>query len=467
MVPEAPEGWEFVNPELVPKQVRTYLNSQDHFYRLLIQKKADKPATPTEPTKPETKQVTRKIILHLPDGDKVVAQTATATKKGKHWKIESFSAYQVPVIDGYSASVNEVPAKILTVEELDQPQVVEVNYQLIENKDNDDQGEEPETGKDKDEKPSEDRPTTGDQQDENIDQPAEGAEDQDKVTDDQEDVDKPDSDEKSDNNQPEEGDDQENGDQDDVKDNQEATDQVKPDEGSDNQPGKGEDQENSDQDNQDDVKDETVDQTKPGNDDSSTEPGAADQDKVNEGKDEPAGSPDKDQATSGDNTTNFPDTDEATDQAKPITPPVTEKHPSNLPNHKDEDQRPDVNKDNNTADRDNKIEQPSLPGKNDLDNKNKGQEGKPTDNNPGQLVDTNFTPSIKTDEADPLLGQKLAQLQAPLNQLEDEYNVNSQPALPQTGNEPDTVTTLLGLIITAWTALTSLFLIDKKLNKFK
>lgn len=75
--------------------------------------------------------------------------------------------------------------------------------------------------------------------------------------------------------------------------------------------------------------------------------------------------------------------------------------------------------------------------------------------------------STNTDEAvDPLLGQKLKQLQAPLDHLEDDHNLSKQYELPQTGNRADTTTTLVGLAITVLTAITSLLLINKKFNKF-
>lgn len=81
----------------------------------------------------------------------------------------------------------------------------------------------------------------------------------------------------------------------------------------------------------------------------------------------------------------------------------------------------------------------------------------------GQVVPT---PKETNEAVDPLLGQKLKQLQAPLNELEDEHKMSNQYELPQTGNRVDTATTILGTAITAIVALTSLLLIRKKFNKF-
>lgn len=82
---------------------------------------------------------------------------------------------------------------------------------------------------------------------------------------------------------------------------------------------------------------------------------------------------------------------------------------------------------------------------------------------PDQVVPT---PKETNEAVDPLLGQKLKQLQAPLNELEDEHKMSNQYELPQTGNSVDTATTILGTAITVIVALTSLLLIRKKFNKF-
>lgn len=85
---------------------------------------------------------------------------------------------------------------------------------------------------------------------------------------------------------------------------------------------------------------------------------------------------------------------------------------------------------------------------------------------PRDPVQTAPAPKESNEAVDPLFGQKLKQLQAPLNELEDEHKMSNQYELPQTGNRADTVTTLSGIAITVFVALTSLFFIGKKFNKF-
>lgn len=68
---------------------------------------------------------------------------------------------------------------------------------------------------------------------------------------------------------------------------------------------------------------------------------------------------------------------------------------------------------------------------------------------------------------DPELKTKLAQLQAPLNQLADESNMNNQRVLPQTGNQHNLISTLLGAVIIALVALTRLLTFNKKLNNLR
>lgn len=132
--PPLDEGWEYVNKASLPEKIRYYVQGNGHSIHLLIQKQNNQSKQPEEPTeKPVTKQVIRKIILHLPAGDKVVTQTITANKEGDQWTIPAFEAYTVPLIDGYEASLNEVPTLQPTKDELAKEYSVEVNYAPLKN----------------------------------------------------------------------------------------------------------------------------------------------------------------------------------------------------------------------------------------------------------------------------------------------------------------------------------------------
>lgn len=106
----------------------------------------------------------------------------------------------------------------------------------------------------------------------------------------------------------------------------------------------------------------------------------------------------------------------------------------------------------------------------------------PTINGPTDKQQDNSANHIPTDPLQPItlgpeqptaemddseLKTKLAQLQAPLTQLADESNMNKQKALPQTGNQHNLISTLLGAVIIALVALTRLLTFNKKLNNLR
>lgn len=123
-MPAAPKGWEYINRELLPDSFLCY-DYRDPFYLFLVREIGEQPAASTQ-----TKQLTRKIICHLPEGDKVYEQTVTAKKVGDSpWSVPAFPEFTVPVPTGYRPSLKAVPAQDAAPSQA--TLTVEVTYQAI------------------------------------------------------------------------------------------------------------------------------------------------------------------------------------------------------------------------------------------------------------------------------------------------------------------------------------------------
>lgn len=142
-LPTPPAGWEYVNGSQLPTTLRITPGTANAF-TFLIQKKAaqheSKPVHKPE-IKLETKQLLRRIVLHLPAGDQIVTQHATATRRvtvkdGKttygKWQISPFDELQLAPMAGYQTSTDRIAALCLTPEQLDQElPTIEVQYHKL------------------------------------------------------------------------------------------------------------------------------------------------------------------------------------------------------------------------------------------------------------------------------------------------------------------------------------------------
>lgn len=136
-LPELPDGWEYVDLDHLPKTIKVAPKAGG--YTFMIQPAKD-PGHHTEHHQ-ETKELWRKIVLHLPSDDQAIMQKATATRSvtvtdGQptygEWQISPFAELRLPAMASYKTSVDQVPALQLTADQLDQdPVTVEVNYQRI------------------------------------------------------------------------------------------------------------------------------------------------------------------------------------------------------------------------------------------------------------------------------------------------------------------------------------------------
>ena len=123
-MPAAPKGWEYINREQLPDSFLCY-DYRDPFYLFLVRETGEQPASSTQ-----TKQLTRKIICHLPGGDKVYEQTVTATKVGDSpWSVPAFPEFTVSVPTGYRPALKTIAAQ--TADPDQPPLTVEVAYQAI------------------------------------------------------------------------------------------------------------------------------------------------------------------------------------------------------------------------------------------------------------------------------------------------------------------------------------------------
>ena len=121
-LPTPPAGYHYFIKNL-PKEIQYFPNTGHSTFYLTIKKDGNNQG------KIVSKVLTRKVIFHLPAGDKVIEQSARADFKNGHWIIQSFPKLTVPQVDGYVSTVKSVPD--LQVEENAIDQVVptfEVQY---------------------------------------------------------------------------------------------------------------------------------------------------------------------------------------------------------------------------------------------------------------------------------------------------------------------------------------------------
>lgn len=135
-LPEPPEGWKYVGKDQLPKIVQITPGATR--FNFLIQKND----TDThQEKKQENKELSRKIILHLPTGDKVITQHARATRDvsvvdGKNsygeWQISPFDEFVLPQVDGYQSSLTKVASLQLTADQLEkEPVTIKVDYHKV------------------------------------------------------------------------------------------------------------------------------------------------------------------------------------------------------------------------------------------------------------------------------------------------------------------------------------------------
>ena len=135
-LPEPPEGWKYVGKDQLPKIVQ--ITSGATRFNFLIQKND---TDPHQEKKQENKELSRKIILHLPTGDKVITQHARATRDvsvvdGKtsygEWQISPFDEFVLPQVDGYQSSLTKVASLQLTADQLEkEPVTIKVDYHKV------------------------------------------------------------------------------------------------------------------------------------------------------------------------------------------------------------------------------------------------------------------------------------------------------------------------------------------------
>lgn len=135
-LPEPPEGWKYVGKDQLPKIVQITPGATR--FNFLIQKND---TDPHQEKKQENKELSRKIILHLPTGDKVITQHARATRDvsvvdGKtsygEWQISPFDEFVLPQVDGYQSSLTKVASLQLTADQLEkEPVTIKVDYHKV------------------------------------------------------------------------------------------------------------------------------------------------------------------------------------------------------------------------------------------------------------------------------------------------------------------------------------------------
>lgn len=135
-LPELPEGWKYVGKDQLPKIVQITPGATR--FNFLIQKND---TDPHQEKKQENKELSRKIILHLPTGDKVITQHVRATRDvsvvdGKtsygEWQISPFDEFVLPQVDGYQSSLTKVASLQLTADQLEkEPVTIKVDYHKV------------------------------------------------------------------------------------------------------------------------------------------------------------------------------------------------------------------------------------------------------------------------------------------------------------------------------------------------
>lgn len=121
-VPTPPAGYHYFIKNL-PKEIQYFPNTGHSTFYLTIKKDGN------NQEKIVSKVLTRKVIFHLPAGDKVVKQAARADFKNGHWEVQSFPKLTVPQVDGYVSTIKSIPD--LQIEETAIDQVIptfEVQY---------------------------------------------------------------------------------------------------------------------------------------------------------------------------------------------------------------------------------------------------------------------------------------------------------------------------------------------------
>ncbi|MGN1283225.1 MAG: LPXTG cell wall anchor domain-containing protein [Limosilactobacillus sp.] len=135
-LPTPPAGWEYVGKNQLPKVLRVYSSSNKGVYFDFLVQRSDS-ASKQERSK-EKRLLSRRIILHLPTGDRIITQFTHAirdvvTANGKthygEWQISPFDELALPQVDGYDSSLPKIDALQLTADQLDKKlDVINVNY---------------------------------------------------------------------------------------------------------------------------------------------------------------------------------------------------------------------------------------------------------------------------------------------------------------------------------------------------
>ncbi|MGM9907677.1 mucin-binding protein, partial [Limosilactobacillus sp.] len=135
-LPAPPQGWEYVSKDQLPSTLRCTSNSI--LFMFLVQR--SNPASHRE-----QKELSRKIILHLPTGDQVITQRAHAirdvsTIDGQEhygeWQISPFEELALPLVDGYDSSLAKIGSLQLAADQIDKElPTIEVDYHKTTKKD--------------------------------------------------------------------------------------------------------------------------------------------------------------------------------------------------------------------------------------------------------------------------------------------------------------------------------------------
>lgn len=439
-LPTPPAGYRYYNPNL-PAKVR-YFRGTGHSasFKFLI-KKID-----AGQSKEEQRSISRKIIFHLPSGDKIVEQTIKAHLKDGKWTIEKFPAVTAPEVAGYEPSQAEIPELQLGVEELDHElKPFEVQYTLIKD-DHQDTGTETgeEVPKDGDPSTSEGgtqtEPSAGIDEETQTEGSSSNTGSQTNPTDNVDDS--------SQTDQPSTNDDHTQTGKDITSDAGSQTDTT----GAEDSGDQTEDTSTTDSGNQADSTVGTGEDEQAGKETSSSDDQNNDKESNNSADDQ------IDEATNGEGQSGANDNESQTEKIDPEQGTQAE----------DLEDKGEANKADDLVD--NEEKQPELPMTGDESSKG----SLPTtnvDENDDQLISQEQADSSETNDISPLqtsaspanLQEQLDQLQAPLKSLAHETPHSENAQLPQTGNhEQSTKTTVLGMLVTFWTAVSSLFVLKRK-----
>lgn len=121
-LPTPPAGYHYFITNL-PKEIQYFPNTGHTSFHLTVKKDEN------DQGKPASKALTRKVIFHLPAGDKVIEQSARADFVNGRWMIQSFPQLMVPQVDGYVSTVKCVPDLQIEENAINQPvPTFEVQY---------------------------------------------------------------------------------------------------------------------------------------------------------------------------------------------------------------------------------------------------------------------------------------------------------------------------------------------------